>query len=110
MTTNAKPNAMPAGPETVAGELLDELVDAAAFIRIQPVRGGWSKVSADLPEAVAAPFLRALRRVETDLVIEDALQSAGGRPIERSAERRSADAFVVLMQRISSAVQTTSPG
>ncbi|SLI21720.1 Uncharacterised protein [Mycobacteroides abscessus subsp. abscessus] len=57
-------------------------------------------VHGDLPPEVAPPFIRAVMRVEAELLLRDAELVTVGNEEPRTPEERRTDAFVALLLRI----------
>ena len=88
----------------IAGESLDPLVRAVVLFRFRRNPSGTYRVDGTLPSALADPFLRALDRVEEDLLQID-LEGGHG-AIGRTPEQRRADAFFDLIERVVDASDT----
>lgn len=89
----------------VAGESTTDLLRAFGEIEMSEEHDGRVELEADLAPDVGAPFMRALLRVEAELLLADAdglLDDA--RPL-RTPDQRRADAFVALTQRVVDAVR-----
>jgi hypothetical protein len=59
--------------------------------------------SLTLEARIGAPFVRAVRRIEAELMLHDANRIGSPDAIERTYEQRAADALVLLAQRITTA-------
>lgn len=94
-------------PTLIAGEPVDVLIEALQQVELQPTRNGMSSMSMRLAPRLAAPFLRALMRVEAELLLDDADRLATEDQEDRSHEQRAADAFVALALRVSGASHPT---
>lgn len=93
---------------TVAGEQIEDLARALCQMAIRPEPDGMTTFCADWAAEVAAPVLRALLRIEAELMLEEADAHAPGAPL-RTSEQRAVDAFVELAQRLMHALQASSP-
>ncbi len=82
---------------TVAGEDIELLVSALSKFMHRKTKDGMVQLSATLDRELGAPLQRALLRIERELLNADL---AGGGPIERTSEQRGADAFVLLVERL----------
>jgi hypothetical protein len=85
------------GADLVAGERRDELIAALLEARLSPATGGVVRLNIDLPEN--CPLIRALMRVEAELILMDADAMARGRFAPRTSDQRRADAFMALALR-----------
>jgi hypothetical protein len=88
-------------PKTVAGEPLELLQAAFGKIKPRKTNDGWVRFSVTLEPELGEPLLRALLRIERELLDHDVAQ---GSPDVRTAPRRKADAFVVLCERFTAAL------
>ena len=70
---------------------------------------GWYHSSVTLEPAVAQPLMRAMTRVEAELMLEDAEQIGEAGYCERAPAQRSADAFVRLAVTIGQVASAHEP-
>lgn len=91
-------------PILVAGEPVSELVRAFLEFEMSERADGRYHIDADLGPDVAAPFVRALMRVEAELLLEDADAWGTEQYKDRTPPQRSADALVELITRCGAAV------
>lgn len=86
--------------DTVAGERRDDLLRALSYVSTESREDGSYIVNGDLPPEVAPPFIRAIMRVEAELLLHDAefVTIDEGEP--RTPEERRADAFLALALRV----------
>ena len=85
----------------VAGEPVEHLARALRNITTHPGRDGSVKIHAHLDQSDAAPLLRAIMRVEAELLLVEAAQIGDdGTLDERAPEERRAEAFVLLAVRV----------
>ena len=87
------------GSDRVGGELRSELLHALSFVTAEAKPDGGCAVNVDLPWDVAPPFLRALMRIEAELLLQDAELVAFGTGEPRTPAERRADALVALALR-----------
>lgn len=88
---------------TVAGEPAEDLLKA--FLQFNwRKRAGMVEFSAQLERELGAPLQRALETVEQELLDDDVARRAV--PTRTTTQRR-ADAFVVLFDRVSEALDET---
>jgi hypothetical protein len=82
----------------VYGEHIDDLFPAfRAFANASSINDdGMFASEVDLEPAVGRPLLRAMMRVETELLLEDAEALRSGAYEDRTPEQRAADAFARL--------------
>ena len=85
------------GADLVAGERRDELIAALLEARLSPASEGVVRLNMDLPDNCA--LIRALMRVEAELILMDADAMAQGRFEHRTSDQRRADAFMALALR-----------
>jgi len=88
-------------PRTVAGEPLELLQAAIGKLKRSKTSDGMVELSGSLERELGEPLLRALFRIEKELLDQDV---AHGHPDVRSSSERRADAFVLLAQRVTSSV------
>jgi hypothetical protein len=89
----------------VAGEPTRLLIEALEQIDWKPRQDGMTRVTAVLEPRLGDPFIRALQRIELDLLRSDA--AAVGLPDaqSRTPEQRAADALVALALRVAEAME-----
>jgi hypothetical protein len=89
-----------ANSDLVAGERRADLERALSYVSTESQPDGGYIINGDLPPDVAPPFIRAIMRVEAELLLNDAelVTVEEGEP--RSPEERRADAFVALVLRV----------
>jgi hypothetical protein len=87
----------------VAGEPLDTLIEALQHVEVRRIRDGMTSMSMRLEPRLGDPFLRALMRVQAELVRDDADRLGVDHWEERTQEQRAADAFVALALRVAAA-------
>lgn len=80
------------------------LVEAFSRIEIEPSRKGMRRVSGTLEPRLTLPFVRALMRVEAELLLDDANKFIDPAGDLRTSRQRSADAFVALVLRVHEAL------
>lgn len=85
----------------INGERVEALIQVFSYLKTNKQRDGMVKVTSDpIPNAVMAPFLRALMRREARLLREDA-DCVDDQTIEpRTYDQRRADAFCDLVASI----------
>lgn len=86
--------------DLVAGERRADLVRALGFVSTESGPDGEYIVNGDLPPDVAPPFIRAVMRVEAELLLHDAELVTVENEEPRSPEQRRTDALVALLLRI----------
>jgi hypothetical protein len=91
---------------TVGGESAERLRAIVAEIRMTPRRRGGTRVSGHLSHDDGACLLRALMRVEAELLLHDAERVDGTRGEPRTPAQRRSDAFVALTLRVADAFGT----
>lgn len=91
-------------PITLQGEPVDTLRRFLGYIKTTKGRNGMTRISADVPADIAAPFIRAVMRREAHLLWADADQVATDRGESRTHEQRRADAFVDVVTGIGAAL------
>ncbi|MGH8887855.1 MAG: hypothetical protein ACRDYX_22350 [Egibacteraceae bacterium] len=90
----------------VAGERVADLVRMLTQIQMdQPASDGSYRFHFDVKNEVWAPFLRALMRIEAELLLHDADLVNASQPEPRTPDQRRADALVALALRVQDAVQ-----
>lgn len=97
-------------PIRVAGEAVEVLLPGLLAVRDSMVvhDDGMASMHATLPAEQAAPLTRALFRVEAELLHRDA-RVWDELARRRTPENRSADAFILLIQRVARALQRSQP-
>ena len=88
---------------TVLGESLVELATTLYDLEWQPSADGRVCIGGEMP--AGGPLLRALFRAEAELLLDDVAAMVAGDWEYRTQEERSADAFVLLTQRLTSAAE-----
>ncbi|NUS44805.1 MAG: DUF222 domain-containing protein [Mycobacteriaceae bacterium] len=85
--------------DLVAGERREDLLRALSYITAEPTDDGGYAIDGNLPKDVAPPFIRALMRIEAELLLHDAefVTIDDGEP--RTPEERRTDAFMALALR-----------
>lgn len=98
-------------PICVAGERVEALLPGLLALRDSMVvhDDGMASMYATLPAEQAAPLTRALFRVEAELLQRDA-RVWDELARTRTPENRSADALLLLTQRVARAVQRSQDG
>lgn len=91
--------------QLVAGERLETLCEALREMRLKRSRDGTFRVSCSLEARIGDPFIRAVRRVEAELMLHDANHIGSPGAIEPIYEQRAAGALVLLSQRITTALR-----
>lgn len=91
----------------IAGEAVDDIARALGHLKMGPPRDdGTAEMTAKMPRDVFQPFLRALMRIEAELIVEDADELSSDSPeVERTDDERRFDAFVELVERFSRAAE-----
>jgi hypothetical protein len=86
--------------DLIAGERRADLLRALSYVSTESQPDGSYVLNGDLPPDVAPPFIRAIMRVEAELLLHDAelVTVEGGEP--RTPEERRTDAFVALVFRV----------
>ncbi|QLY30673.1 hypothetical protein [Nocardia huaxiensis] len=88
------------GSDLVAGETRADLLRALSYVSTEDAPDGGFIVNGDLPPDVAPPFIRALMRIEAELLLQDAelVNIDHGEP--RTPEERRTDALIALLLRV----------
>ncbi|BCK58927.1 MULTISPECIES: hypothetical protein [Nocardia] len=86
--------------DLIAGELRADLLRALSYVQTEDGPDGSYIVNGDLPPEVAPPFIRAIMRIEAELLLHDAEQVTVERGEPRSPEERRTDAFLALALRV----------
>jgi hypothetical protein len=86
---------------TVAGENIEVLRAALAKMTHREASDGMVEISLRLEPGLGEPLQRALLRIEKELLDHDV---AHGNPDLRTTPQRMADAFVVLTERVTAAL------
>ncbi|MEV5648416.1 hypothetical protein AB0L57_09215 [Nocardia sp. NPDC052254] len=89
-----------ADSDLIAGEPRADLLRALSYVETEDGEDGSYIVNGDLPPEVAPPFIRAIMRIEAELLLHDAEQVTVERGEPRSPEERRTDAFVALALRV----------
>ena len=84
----------------VAGESAALLVEAFSHIELGPVQNGMHRVSGVFEPRLAAPLIRALMRVEAELLLGDADLVSEHEHQLRTQPQRAADALIALVLRV----------
>nr|WP_246598197.1 hypothetical protein [Nocardia tengchongensis] len=82
------------GSDLVAGERRADLLRALNYVSTEDTPDGGYIVNGDLPPEVAPPFIRAIMRIEAELLLQDAelvTVEHGETPHTRGAPHRCAD-------------------
>lgn len=93
------------GTAFVAGERVDQLQEILREVQFTQVHGGGVRINAHLTHADGACLMRAIMRVEAELLLHDADQVTAEVSEPRTAAKRRADAFVALALRVADAVE-----
>jgi hypothetical protein len=80
----------------VAGERIVDLAEAMQNVTIGPLDRGLITIRG----TVGRPFVRAVMRVEAELLIADANALSGGASLDRTYGQRRADAVTLLLERL----------
>ncbi|MBL1072777.1 hypothetical protein JK358_00040 [Nocardia sp. 2] len=88
------------GSDLVAGETRADLLRALSYVSTEDAPDGGFIVNGDLPPDVAPPFVRAIMRIEAELLLQDAemVNIDHGEP--RTPEERRTDALIALLLRV----------
>ena len=89
----------------VAGEPLDTVIEALQQVELKPAPSGMTRFSMRLDPRLATPFIRALTRVQAELLLDGADRLGRDDWEDRTHEQRAADAFVALALRIGDAAR-----
>ena len=92
----------------VAGEATADLLRSFGDIKMSTGLNGMN-IDAHLAPDVGAPLLRALLRVEAELILADAEDLRDDDRELRTPDQRRADAFVALTQRVAEAAKGSLP-
>jgi hypothetical protein len=87
-----------AKPDLIAGVSRDTLIRALLLIRFRRTPSGMCRIRGTLPPFLANPLVRALDRVEEDLLQIDLEGGQGA--MDRTSEQRRADALLELVIRV----------
>lgn len=87
----------------LAGEPIDVLVRALASFEWTRKADGMVRVSASMDPELGRSFLRALERMEQELLVGDTERIGNGDTVFRTSEQRRADALVALVLRLADA-------
>jgi hypothetical protein len=92
--------------QLIAGERVHALVAALVQLKTQPARNDRLNLTLDLDGPAGAPLVRALMRIEAELLLADTddIAPLGGPPF-RTPEQRRADALVALVCRVDDALR-----
>jgi hypothetical protein len=80
----------------IGGETVADLAEALQGLKLEPARGGMAKVGG----LIGAPAIRALMRLEAELLLADADAWATAWTLDRTPAQRRADAFMLLGKRL----------
>lgn len=86
--------------DKVAGEPRDDLLHALSYVSTESRGDGSYIVNGDLPPEVAPPFIRAIMRVEAELLLHDAQFVTVDEGEPRTPDERRQDAFLALALRV----------
>ncbi|MGV9612679.1 DUF222 domain-containing protein [Nocardia xishanensis] len=86
--------------DLIAGESRADLVRAMSYVHTESGPDGEYILNGDLPPEVAPPFVRAVMRIEAELLLHDAELVTLDDEEPRTQEQRRADAFVALVMRL----------
>lgn len=90
----------------VAGERVDDLVRLMTQIQLStPASDGSYRFHFHFKNGVGAPFVRALLRIEAELLLYDANLVSASQIEPRTPDQRRPDALVALALRVQDAVQ-----
>ena len=92
----------------VAGEDAQTLVEALLRFRWSDAADGGQSATFELEPHLGAPLIRAVMRVEAELLLDDADHYPHGADAERTSEQRAADALVALALRVTDALLPSS--
>ena len=89
------------GAITIAGERVDLLAQALLRFKLQPpAPDGMMRFTARIEPEYGDPFVRALRRVEAEMLLEDADLIGTAHDEQRTCDQRAHDALMELIRRI----------
>ena len=94
----------------VAGERLETLCEALREMRLKRSRDGTFRVSRSLEARIGDPFIRAVGRVEAELMLHDANHIGSPGAIERTYEQRAAGARATRPAALSKLIATRARG
>ena len=96
---------MRTSPILVAGEPADVILKVLMGMRdnLVPDADGMVSIQAKIPQDHAAVLLRAIMRIEAELLLADA-KEVGSAAEPRTPQQRRADAFVALALRVADAL------
>ncbi|WP_431957007.1 hypothetical protein [Nocardia lijiangensis] len=86
--------------DLIAGEHRADLLRALSYVSTESGPDGEYIVNGDLPPEVAPPFIRAIMRVEAELLLHDAELVTVDNEEPRTPDDRRIDALVALMLRL----------
>ncbi|MCU1643688.1 MAG: hypothetical protein JWN03_3963 [Nocardia sp.] len=88
------------GSDLVAGERRADLVRALSYVSTEEAPDGGFIVNGDLPPDVAPVFVRAIMRIEAELLLNDAELVTIDQGEPRTPEERRTDALIALLLRV----------
>jgi hypothetical protein len=88
----------------VAGESALTLLEAFHQFKWRKARNGMQTASVSLEPRLGRPLMRALMRVEAELLLEDADRSGQLGAEDRNYEQRTCDALLALALRVADAL------
>jgi hypothetical protein len=95
----------------IAGEPIEDLAGALLQFDVTRHGDGGLHLKAHMESTIGAPLIRALLRIEAELLLEEAdAVTADGPNEDRTEEQRRADALLVLVQRIGDAMPPRPAG
>jgi hypothetical protein len=97
---------MRTSPILVAGEPADVILKVLMGMRDNhvPDADGMVSIQATIPQDHAAVLLRAIMRIEAELLLADAKEVGSSAAEPRTPQQRRADAFVALALRVADAL------
>ncbi len=91
---------------TVAGEPIQLLARALRRFEVRRRRAGSAFLDVKLPPDLSLPLLRALMRIEAELLTDEANRLSATYPDPRTDEQRRADALMALALRVEEALDS----
>ncbi|MEV6072813.1 hypothetical protein AB0L82_40250 [Nocardia sp. NPDC052001] len=86
--------------DLVAGEKRSDLVRALSYVSMEDAPDGGTIVNGDLPPDIAPAFVRAIMRIEAELLLNDAELVTIDQGEPRTPEERRTDALIALLLRV----------
>ncbi|MEU2255636.1 hypothetical protein [Nocardia xishanensis] len=86
--------------DLIAGESRDDLLRALSFVHTESGPDGEYILNGDLPPELVPTFVRAVMRIEAELLLHDAELVTVDNEEPRTPEQRRTDALVALLLRI----------